>query len=127
MIQVPFRQSPKNPDVIMKEGSFQFFASGVPVENLTKMEIAEIPVKQVQFIGAFDIALGNADRNDGNLLWDKMGQQLTPIDHGLILLDSLDWTEHVASISETNSYLLTWDQCQMPIDPDVKLSMKILI
>jgi len=114
-ISVPFPKAPGNPKIITKKGSFQVFAQGQPVEELVAQEINNIPTKEVQKIACFDLIIGNADRNLGNVLYDTKEQKLTPIDHGLILLDSL-----TTGSSEMNCHWLTWPQVKQPVDPALK-------
>jgi hypothetical protein len=76
----------------------------------------ELPV---QNLAMFDLANGNADRNLGNMLYDRATSRLTPIDHGLTLLDSIDWLE-AAGISETSCHWLLWPQIKKPTNEKAK-------
>jgi hypothetical protein len=51
------------------------------------------------------------------MLWDSTNETLIPIDHGLSLLDSLDWKQ--SPMSETSGEWLAWPQIQESMDPSV--------
>ena len=82
---------------------------------LTASQIMQIPVEEVQNIAIFDLMIGNADRNAGNWLYDQKEARLTPIDHGLTLLDGSDWLEQ-AGLSEINCQWLVLPQVQAPLN-----------
>eukprot|EP00190_Bangiopsis_sp_CCMP1999_P006081 CAMPEP_0198725490 /NCGR_PEP_ID=MMETSP1475-20131203/2784_1 /TAXON_ID= ORGANISM="Unidentified sp., Strain CCMP1999" /NCGR_SAMPLE_ID=MMETSP1475 /ASSEMBLY_ACC=CAM_ASM_001111 /LENGTH=353 /DNA_ID=CAMNT_0044487277 /DNA_START=606 /DNA_END=1667 /DNA_ORIENTATION=+ len=68
----------------------------------------------VQKVAAFDLRVMNADRHGGNLLVSREGSshRLTPIDHGLILpesLRSLPWP-----------VWMNWPQAKAPMTPKVR-------
>lgn len=116
-LTVPFPIRRGNTQIISKTGSIQEFKRGVPAEELKTEEIESIPIAQSQKIALLDLLIGNSDRNLGNMLWDRDGQELIPIDHGLCLLDSLDWQR--IPRSETSCAWIVWPQMKQPVDPSL--------
>lgn len=114
-----FPETPGSAHIIPKPGSFQLFAEGVPMSALTTDQIMQIPVEEVQNIAIFDLAIVNADRNSGNWLYDQRRERLTPIDHGLTLLDGTDWLEQ-AGLSEINCHWLSLPQVQAPLNENAR-------
>jgi len=120
-LEIPFRQKPNSDSVIHKRGSFQAFAEGEPIEVLKTEQIRDMPVKEVQKMALFDLMVGNSDRNMGNALYDSNEGVLTPIDHGLVFLDSLDWMGGFP-ISELNCQWVVWPQVRVPLDSELRES-----
>jgi len=72
-----------------KYGSFQEFVGGfVPLEKLSREEIASIPLDEFQLLIVLDVILGNTDRNAGNILFGD--EKIAAIDHGLCFPDTID-------------------------------------
>lgn len=121
---------PNKSSIELQTGSFQFFvkhdaslneiAIKISAENpkeVTQKVKELIPIDQLERIIAFDIATGNSDRHYGNVLVDKEQQKLIPIDHGLILLDNLDW-EKPLGYSEGLCYILELLDEEQPISQE---------
>lgn len=120
-IEIPFRKMPESASVIRKMGSFQAFAEGEPIEGLITEQIRDMPIKEVQKMALFDLMVGNSDRNMGNALYDSSEEVLTPIDHGLVFLDSLDWMGGYP-VSELSCQWVVWPQVRQPLEEELATS-----
>eukprot|EP01117_Protostelium_nocturnum_P020293 TRINITY_DN905_c0_g1_i2.p1 TRINITY_DN905_c0_g1~~TRINITY_DN905_c0_g1_i2.p1 ORF type:complete len:403 (+),score=136.77 TRINITY_DN905_c0_g1_i2:525-1733(+) len=74
--------------------------------------ISVFPVKEIHKIAILDVQILNADRHDGNILFERLpngGFQLIPIDHGFSLPHKLDkcWFGW-----------LTWPQVKLPFSTE---------
>lgn len=89
VLSVRFPRTPRSPESILKQGSLQQFVRGESADGLSYDQMLALPPRAVHRLAILDLIIGNADRHWGNCFWD--GKSLIPIDHGISLLDSLDF------------------------------------
>jgi hypothetical protein len=71
--------------------------------ELSESEIESIPLSNFSKIALIDLALANADRNRGNLLYNPYEKKLIPIDHGCILPENFASGGHFIWLNYINS------------------------
>lgn len=119
-LEVEFPRRHGSAESIIKVGSLQRFARGDAVDTLSFEQMQDLPVAQVQKIGLLDALIGNADRNFGNCLVDPATGELTPIDHGFSLLDSIDYRlDNPQPQSEMNTHFHVLPQLAEPTSPEL--------
>jgi len=100
-----------------KLGSFQeYMEHDGDFDEMSRRQIAEFPVFQVQKVAMLDIRIFNTDRHGGNLLYKngpsgRKSAMLIPIDHGYSLPSTLD---------EALFVWLDWPQVNCKMVPEVK-------
>lgn len=120
VMEVTFPKSRGSSEIISKRGSFQQFVEGKPLTELTNAEVVKIPASEIHKMAIFDLMVGNSDRHFGNFFWDSSAQQIRPIDHGLILLDSMDWSVGKTPRSEGKFEWQILEQAKQPVDAEAK-------